>query len=151
MVVRNESARGLWLFMAVWMGILTTVTWTYVREVDLQQAVQTRYAPYILAFFWLGGAFFTRFALSRRRIELRLEPAGRVIILRKGLFSSERWEGRATDVSRVVVAEDRDSDGDPYFRCNVVGPFGTVTVAEGHHRPILEETARRITDRLARP
>lgn len=146
-VVSNNMAIALWIFMAVWLAMLGCFTYVFVRDGSPPEV--GAFGVPLLAFFWLGG--FGAGAWAFR------QPLIRVSVSTAGVVTRERWPWRARErrfeaaalAAPAVVAE-KDSDGDPYFKCLLTLPGGEIlTVAEAHSRPAVEDVQRRLAAALA--
>ncbi len=146
-VVSNNKAIALWIFMAVWLGMLGCFTYLFVRDGSPPEVGVFGWP--LLAFFWLGGLGATGWAFSH--------PLVRVSVSRRAVVARERWPWRArerryraADLAAPDVVAGTDSDGDPYFTCVLRLPGGeSLTVAEAHARPEVEEVQQRLAAALA--
>jgi len=140
-IIRNNAAIAVWVFMAVWMGMLCLFTYIFMRDGGIPDFGLL--GPVFFGVFWLGGLGATAWALSQPRI--RVTIAGQRVVTRESWL----WRARERryDAAQLRVPEllvDKDSDGDPYFKCLLRLPDGVLTVAEGHARPKLEAVCARL-------
>jgi hypothetical protein len=146
-VVSNNMAIAVWIFMAVWLGMLGCFTYVFARDGSPPEV--GAFGPPLLGFFWLCGLGATGWALS--------PPLIRVSVSRAGVVARERWlwrtrerRYRAADLAPPDVVAGTDSEGDPYFKCLLTLPGGDVlTVAEAHARPPVEAVQQRLAAALA--
>lgn len=143
-VVRNNAALVPWGFLAVWMSLLAIMTWMTIRDVLNEGLAATGWTPFVIAAFWLFGLMFSIQVARMKRVRATF-AAGRVEIVRRGLFDAARWEGPVRSVADAMVEQGTDSDGDPYFRCLMTIPgLDRVTIAEGHDRSAIEAVRDRV-------
>ena len=98
----------------------------------------------IIALLWLFGCVVY--------IRLYGPPRVRLTIDRREVVVDERWIGPGrverfarSRLSRPVVTEDKDSDGDPYFRCTITTPSGrTISLSENGQRAAVEAERDRL-------
>src|SRR5262245_55259456 len=130
--------------MAVWMLGLSVITWVAFRDVLAGGPVTFRYMPLILAVFWLAGIGFSVWAVRQKRWRVTF-AGGHVEIVTRGPFQATRWQGSIHDLVDAKLEEDRDSDGDPYFRCvlTIPGPQ-RIVMREGHDRAAVQAVLDRV-------
>lgn len=137
-IVRNRTpyfARGL---MLLFVGFTAMFTYLGFRD---RPADAGPYLPYIMLLFWLVGLGATLWSFNQEAAELRVTGPRSLHIRRGKAFRRvEHW----TDHARFWIVEEKDSDGDPYFKLLMDAPGGKLTVAEGHYRPHLEQLQARI-------
>lgn len=145
-VISNNKAVILWVFMAVWLAMLGCFTYIFVRDGGIPQ-VGMFGAP-LIGFFWLCGLGCAGWAFSHPRIRVTISPRG--VVTRESWawrVHERRYHASALSVPEVVVGT--DSDGDPYFKCLLARPDGDpLTVAEAHARPAVEAVRLRLLSAL---
>jgi hypothetical protein len=128
-IVDNDAVFA-WVCMAVWMSFLALMTaWVFWPPVDLLQPV---------------GLLACAAIFKKPRMRLTME-GGWVVVREIWLWKSmeERFTGRQCDPPGII--SDKDLDGDPCFRLQLITPKGrNLTLAE--HRRAAEVEATR--DRL---
>lgn len=98
----------------------------------------------IIVLLWLFGCVVL--------IRLYGPPRVRLTIDRGQVVVDERWIGPGrverfarSRLSRPVIVEDKNSDGDPYFRCTITIPSGrTVSFSESGERAVVEAERDRL-------
>jgi len=144
-VFRNNAALVAWVFMAVWMLMLGCFTYIFVRD-----GGQPAWSGLVLGLFWLFGLGGCSWAFSQPRVRVEVSPRG---VLTREIFP---WWAReagfaAAQVSVPDVIEEKDSDGDPYFKCILKLPGNrNLTVAESGHRPNVDATHARLRAALGK-
>lgn len=128
---RNRSALALWVFMALWMGMLCMFTWLMIR--DGPPVAQPTLSVVVLGMFWLAGVPVTMQLLAKPLISVRAGSRRRLWIRRRWLLrSDERQIGAHVPVDAQIV-HDVDSDGDPYFRVRLhIEGDADLDLWEGH-------------------
>lgn len=146
---RNNMAIAGWVFMAIWTGVLCLFTYIFMRDGGFRQydpAVEWA----ILALFWLFGlggcsSFFGM-------------PRFRMTIVNGQVTVNERWLlRRSTEtfslkvMAEPVVIRDKDSEGDPYFRCRVITPAGrSIIVSESNDEEKVRAVCKTLTEAIGR-
>ena len=144
---RNDKAVFLWGFMAVWLAMLAVMTYVAVRDGGFPQIGGWTWA--VLALFWLTGIAAARWAATFARVRVTL-TAGGVVVRERFPFSTMEKRYRSRDLAAPHIDERKDSDGDPYFVCELELPGGRrVAVAEGSHRPDVEAALDKLKESLA--
>jgi len=147
LTISNNKVIVAWIFMAVWLSFLGCFTYLFVTAGAPPEAGVSGWA--ILAMFWVFGLGATRWVLAQPRI--------RVTVTRRELVARQSWLWRARerryrvgDLAAPDVVAGKDSDGDPYFKCELTLPGGDVlTVAEAHARAEVEAVQQRLAAALA--
>jgi hypothetical protein len=93
-IIRNNAAIAVWVFMAVWMGMLCLFTYIFMRDGGIPDFGLL--GPVFFGVFWLGGLGATAWALSQPRI--RVTIAGQRVVTR------ESWLWRARTALRRGAA-----------------------------------------------
>lgn len=136
--IRNNMALVGWTFMSVWMGGVGLMTYAYLRDGGFHQ-FNPLIEVVIVLMFWLFGLAGCSQFFSMPRIRITISDGLATV--------TERWLLRrrvetvpvATLVANVV--QRRDSEGDPYYRCEVTLPSGRMVVARESHDPAVAEAA----------
>ncbi len=130
---RNNNAVAGWAFMAIWTGVLCLFTWLFIREGGFHQfspPVETG----IMVLFWLVGIGGCAHFFGMPRVQVIVDDA-EVLVRQRWAFSS--WEERfaLNDLLPPLISEEKDSEGDPYFKASIVTPSGrTIVFAEDNDR-----------------
>ncbi len=149
-ILRNNIAIVVWIFGAIWIGMLFLFTWLFIRDGGFHQfdpPIETA----IMLIFWVFGFGCYHHIAGLSRTSLIVEN-GRVTV-------SERWpcHGRTEqfdpdEIGAPILETGRDSEGDPYFRCVLTTPAGhAVSVAEGNDRDTVDAAHRRLLAALGQP
>lgn len=150
LILRNNIAIVVWIFGAIWIGMLFLITYLFVRDGGFHQfdpPIETA----IMLIFWVFGFACYHHIAGLSRTALVVEN-GRVTV-------SEHWPFRARteqfdpgEIDLPILETGRDSEGDRYFRCVITTPSGhAVAVAEGNDREIVEAAYRKLLAALAQP
>lgn len=142
---RNNIAIAGWAFMALWVGLLILFTTIFFTKGGFGQ-----YDPVIewgvLCLVWLFGLGGCKAFFGTARVRLRIAN-GQVTVREAWLFrrSTETFPVKAMSEPRFL--RERDSDGDPYFRCRLTTPSGrSVTVSESNDEQAVLDVCRKLKD-----
>lgn len=138
-----------WVFIVVWLSALGAGTVAFVSRPG-GEGLPRHVASLIIASFWLAGLGAVAFLTRIPRTTVRFEGTDLVV--------TERWLlGRREEriaygqSARVDVVDERDSDGDPYFVCQLTTPSGRVVrIKEGHRGAVVEATRLAVAAALGR-
>lgn len=138
-----------WVFILVWLSALGAGTVAFASRAG-GEGLPRHVASLVMAGFWLAGLGAVAFLLRIPRTTVRLD--GRDLVV------TERWlVGRQEEriahgqPARVEIANERDSDGDPYFVCQLTMPSGRVVkIKEGHRSEVVEATRLAVAAALGR-
>lgn len=146
--IRNNMAIVGWIFMSIWMGMLLLITWLFVRDGGFHQfdpLVETG----IMLLFWVFGLGGSAELFGRPRVRFVIE-GGEVDVTERWLLRSRHETFPLADLAEPKLISDRDSDGDPYYRCGLVLPSGRkISVRESHDRATIEAECDRIKAAIA--
>src|SRR5919199_1522206 len=147
-VLTNRIALFYRGFMALFLAGVALITWVAVR--DRATLEGSEWLALVLLPFWLAGLFGCWWAFRQDTVRVEVTGPGRLELTRSTLFRSTRVEITATMIGQITVVEDRDSNGDPYFRgvLTAVG-VGNVTISEGHRRASVENDVNRLRSALS--
>jgi hypothetical protein len=136
-------AAAAWVFMGIWLGMVALFTWLFVREGGMGQFGYDAEAA-ILGLFWLAGIAAAGYFANIPVISV--DRAGdRAIVTERRLFRRTIRDVGISELGGVVVREDTDGEGDPYFRAVLSLPDGReVVVAERHDRATVNGAAVRV-------
>ncbi len=138
-IFHNRRAAVGWVFMAIWLGMLTIITWLFLRDDGFHQFSRPVEAGIILMFwvFGIGGAAY-----------LFSHPLIRLVRRGDSLIVTERWLLRRRDCTVAIadlapprIDETVDSEGDPYFCCILDLPGGRAVAFSEHNRRAPAEEA----------
>lgn len=148
-VFRNNSAIAAWIFMAIWGAGLLAITGLFIRDGGFHQFdPMIEYA--ILGVFWLFGTAGTAYFFGFPRIHVVVEN-NEIVVRERWLWRNRIERFPVRDVGAPQVVEEKDSDGDPCFRCVFAAPSGrSITVSESHHRPAVVAECDRLLAAIGR-
>lgn len=146
---RNNMAVAGWVFMAIWTGFLCLFTYIFMRDGGFRQydpAVEWA----ILGLFWLFGLGGCSYFFGT--------PRFRMTVVNGQVTVNERWLlRRSTETFSLkvmadpVVIRDKDSEGDPYFRCRAITPSGRrIIVSESNDEETVRNACQRLSDAIGR-
>ena len=135
LTIRNNLPIVGWVFGGLWIGGLMVFTYLYARDGGFGQLDPLIEAGVMLA-FWMGALVLFPETLAVAVVELTVVSGGAVL--------GRRWPWKyrvepltPSAVRAMEIRQDRDSDGDPYYRL--------VLAAGPHEEAILSESAKRET------
>jgi hypothetical protein len=145
---RNRTAAFAWGFMAVWLTFLALMTWVLARDgAHPSQPAWLQHGA--IALFWLVGIPAAGYLFSLPCTRLAVRADGSVLLTRRTPFGVEREAFAPGTIAAVEVREDRDSDGDPFWRSVMVAADGRErTVREGHAAEDQQAVAARLRGAL---
>lgn len=113
-VFRNDTALGLWLFVAAWIAMLACFSYIAWRDGGIPQVGHWTWP--LLGGFWLAGIGILAWAAQFPLLRLELSADGVCVRERFPLRRSEaRYRTRDLVAPRVENA--RDDDGDARYDC----------------------------------
>ncbi len=130
---RNTISAVIWAFVGLWVCGVLSMTYLLWRD-GTPNGDSPWFVGAVVATFWLFAIFFIRFAASRPCTWVRIDANGRIQIVQRYPHRAIRGEFSPTEIGDATLVETTDSDGDPYFICQLaVGyPFlEPVRIAEG--------------------
>lgn len=144
---RNRSASLLWGFAAVWVGMLALMTWVLARD-GAPAGHSFLFIATIFVVFWACGVGLLIFAASH--------PCVIVVVEGDQVRATWRYPLRvdqihypARNFPKARVADEKDSDGDPYFFARVVLAEGrTLELDQSHSRAVVERTCERFNEAI---
>ena len=150
LVLRNDAAVFPWLIIGLFdIGVILMTVLT-VRD-GLPATPHPLFSLGMVIFFWTGAIGSSLWALQRQRIRVEINPEGSRLI-KMGLFGKATVYFNRLDVERIEVIEGTDSDGDPYFYCElVIRQTEAVRIAEGHSQATVAQAARKLREALGLP
>ncbi len=129
----NNVAAVLWLFMGLWVCGVLVMSYLLWRD-GPPAGESTWFVSAVLATFWGFAIIAVRFVASRPCTRVRIGANGRISILQRYPHRAVHGEFSPTQIGSAVLVETTDSDGDPYFICQLaIGhPFNEpIRIAEG--------------------
>ncbi len=126
--------------MAFWWAMLLIFTYLYVTEgapPDL-----AFWMPFILSLFYVFGLGSLSWALSHPVVSLNIIGTQVKIKLRY-LFRTQVFFFLTKEIEVTPVREDKDSDGDPYFKLEIIANNQVFLLWESHS---MEETTLKRND-----
>lgn len=137
-VFRNNGARVVWIFVAIWLSMLACFTYIAIRDGGIPQVGV--WAWPILGLFWLFGAGALAWAAGLPLLRLELSADG-VLVRERFLWRVQEKRYRVREVRLPQLESVVDGDGDAQFQCVLVFADGRrLLVAESPHRPQVEAT-----------
>lgn len=113
-VFRNDTALGLWLFVAAWLAMLACFSYLAWRDGGIPQT--GRWIWPLLGGFWLAGAGSAAWAARFPLLRLELGADGLHLRERYPLHRQEA-RYRVRDLAAPRVENARDDDGDARYDC----------------------------------
>lgn len=145
-VFSNNKAVILWVFMALWLAMLASFTFLF--WCDGGDPELGGFGVVILAVFWLAGLGALSWAFGHPRIRVTV-AGGEVVARESWLWGHSERRFATAEVAAPEIVQSIDSDGDPYFSCQLTLPGGgTLSVAESHLRPQVEAVQQRLLSAL---
>ena len=129
--MHNRKAVFLWGFMVIWFGMLSMFVYLYVTKG--LSGEQGQWMPTILGLFFIVGIGSLKWVFGHPIVSLRLE-GGRAQIRERYAFKVESTTCLADEISVLPIREDKDSDGDPYFKLEITVREKAFLVWESHSR-----------------
>ncbi len=146
MIFGSRIAIFEWVFSILWIGGVVGATYLVIRD-GSPVGVSETLSVAVLIFFWIGVIILIRFACGRACTTVRVLSEGAVAIVVRYPHKVIRRTYQLSDLTDLPrVVETQDSDGDPYFRCELtVGPpFNEpICLAEGCSKEQCEVTCSR--------
>jgi hypothetical protein len=140
MTLRNDKAVAAWAIMACWFAMLLVFTWLLVHDGPPAGTPPGLMAG-ILGLFWLFGLGGGSQIFAQRRYRLEVGSDGGARLSIGAPFRWERLHLRRGDIAGAELVPTKDSDGDPYFQCDLLLADGRrFPVSEGHDREDAEAT-----------
>lgn len=132
--LRSLAALPGWFVTISFLVLVIVLTWTLKRKgTEWGYPIWLQYAA--LLAFWIGGYLGVGHFIRRPCTWLRVEAGGDVLLIRVWPLRFRRDRFPRAAIATVAVREDKDSEGDPYFRTRLVLATGEeITVQEGHRR-----------------
>lgn len=135
--------------MMMWTGILTFFTIMFISEGGFHQ-----YDPAVewavLGLVWLFGLGGCSAFFGTPRIRVTIAD-GQVTVREAWLIrrSTETFPLKAMPEPRLL--REKDSDGDPYFRCRLKTPLGrSVIVSESNDEQVVVDVCQKLKDAAGR-
>ncbi len=142
-ILRNNIAIVVWIFGAIWIGMLFLFTWLFIRDGGFHQfdpPIETA----IMLIFWVFGFACYQHVASLSRTSLIVEN-GRVTVSERWPFHGHTEQFDPDEIGAPILETGRDSEGDPYFCCVLTTPAGhAVSVAEGNDRETVEAARQKL-------
>lgn len=138
-----------WVFILAWLSALGAGTVAFVSRPG-GEGLPRHVASLIIAGFWLAGLGAVAFLTRIPRTTVRFDGTDLVVTERWLIGRQEERIARGQS-GRVEIADERDSDGDPYFVCQLTMPSGRVVrIKEGHQRTVVEAARLAVAAALGR-
>ena len=131
-IIRNRVVLFYRGFMLAFVTVVALATYAALRDGPPEPG---KWWPLFMLVFWaagLGGLFWS---LNQETSVVRV-TGNRSIHIRRG--KAFRRHDLWTDRARFWIVDDKDSEGDPYFKLMMDAPGGQLVVREGHQRSALE-------------
>jgi hypothetical protein len=141
LVFHNKTAIFNWIFIGFFDAGVLAATWLFLRDSPNESI-------WWLVFFWSGAILASWWAASQQYIQVQVSSDNAKIIKLRP-FKKEVIYFGSQDVKRLAVIKTRDSEGDPYFICELeINQTTAIKVVEGHHQPTVELAAAQLRQAL---
>jgi hypothetical protein len=127
--ITNKKALFLWGFVFFWFSFLAIFFYLYLTEEIPGQL--GAWFPVILLIFLGAGIAIAKWAFVQPVVRLSINGT-EVIVVSQYPFGSSRFVGTVNEVSNAIIREDTDSEGDPYFKCEIQFREKVFVVWEDH-------------------
>jgi hypothetical protein len=130
---RNNVAAVLWVFVGLWVCGVCAMSYLLWRD-GPPPGTSIWFVGPVFAMFWIVAIAAIGFAASHPCTRVSIGADGRISILQRYPHRGIRGEFSAAQVGSATVIKTTDSDGDPYFICQLaIGyPFEQpIRIAEG--------------------
>jgi hypothetical protein len=145
----NRISLFTWGFAFCWIGMLLAFSWIFLRD-GAPDGFPNEAMAAILAVFWLAGMGLAAHALNSPISWVTVDSRGDVALAWHYPHKRVRKAFPAALLGSPALIEDRDSDGDPYFRTRLTLPDGGfIDIAEGHDRDDCERARERFLKAVA--
>lgn len=137
LIFHNKTAAFYWTFIGLFDTGVLVATWLFFRD-------HPNLSIWWLVYFWSGGICASWWASKKQYIQVSITPNyAKIIKLRP--FKKEVFYFGGQDIKRIEVIRSQDSEGDPYFICELeLYQTASIRVAEGHHQPTIELVAEKL-------
>ncbi|SIO30539.1 hypothetical protein [Vannielia litorea] len=143
-LVANRTPAVLWVFLAVWVGMLCMATWVTVRD-GSPEGYPPELFRALLGLFWLAGLCMVAYSANAPCFFAAVTADGRLRLTWRYPHRRRRQAYEATELTLPEVQEGTDNDGDACFRAVLLLPDGAEFVlAEGHAREACEAARSRV-------
>jgi len=148
-----------WIFMTIFLLFCAGFTYLLVRDgtahFQISPSSPALYPPWALpavaALFWLVGLAVANRLFRTPCVTVTVDRAGTTTLRRRYPFSAEVMTLTPEMIVSAVLAEETDSEGDPYYRVDVTTTQGdTFVIKEGSDRDGCEEARTRFLQALHR-
>lgn len=147
---RNNLAIAGWVFMAIWTGILCLFTYIFMRDGGFRQ-YDPAFEWATLGLFWLfglGGCSYF-FGTPRYRV---IVAGGQVTVREAWLMRKSTETFPLADLAAPELLREKDSEGDPYFRCRIKTPLGhPIIVSESNDEETVISACRKLSEAMGKP
>jgi hypothetical protein len=141
LVFRNKTAVFYWIFMGFFdAGVLAT-TWLFFRD-------RPNFSIWWLVFSWVVAIWASWWAARKQYVRVNIAQNNAQVI-RFRPFKKEVVHFGGQDIKRIEVIRSQDSEGDPYFICELeLYQIASIRVAEGHNQSTIELVAEQLQKAL---
>lgn len=102
-----------------------------------------------LTFFGLGCIWFLIWANGRPAVKIEFGNAGQLILTQRRIFSTRTCTLNLKNIKKLALMEDKDMDGNPYFRVTMTLFDGSSHVVnESHEREECKRSLHHLRSRL---
>lgn len=147
--LRNLTPLFYWLFVMVWLSLLTTATYIYIRD-DGVPGINEPWGLLLFIIFWLFGLGFARWAFNQPCTKVSFVN-GRLLVDQKYPFYSTLHYLKAKDVRLNEIITGEDSDGNPYYKLKLEFSSEKIIVAEGHSKEWVQSQRDKLVKALEEP
>jgi hypothetical protein len=130
---RNYVAAVLWVFVGLWVCGVCAMSHLLWRD-GPPPGTSAWFATAVFVTFWIVAIAAIGFAASHACTRVSIGADGRISVLQRYPHRAIRGAFSPAQIGAATVVEARDSDGDPYFICQLaIGyPFDEpIRIAEG--------------------
>jgi hypothetical protein len=141
-VFKNNAAVLMWLFMAVWMGMLV-----YFTNLAVLAPGFPAFVVALLALFWVMGLGFTALALWAPLVRVEISQDGVFVRQRAPLWRRDRrFEPKDLSISSIVGDTDNEGGG-VHYTCSLLLPGKeSIVLVQGNARlKVTEKRAQLIS------
>jgi len=148
---RNNAATFPWIITGGFLCGCALMTYVLLRD-GPPGGLSIGTASLGALFFWTGGLVSSIWAFRQRNTRVEVTANGQIRVRRSSPIHRSLRTFPSREAAAVELIEDKDSEGDPYYRCRVTWKNGdTLDIEEGHSRAAMESAVRRFREAIAPP
>lgn len=156
MKFRNSIAAFIWGFSFLFLVMCVLFTYLLIRDgashipiypPDIPDFYPPWVMPLVVAVFWLAGIGLAAYAGSKPCVSAEVQADKSVIVTHRYPLRKSVRHIPAARLEPARVIATTDSEGDPYFECQITASDGfTASIAEGHDRGRCESVCASFND-----